>query len=600
MIESKVVHSGWEDLVALDDELGAMWERTQAIVSDGRLTDDLLVELTSIYNNVAYIFLYLEANVEHANYDRLLHWRAVFHENPDLDRRILGLLETMCCEDPEAEEARNAYVAQLTEKAVHPARDRAAISTSLLSANEVLAATASDQVSLLDRLGVSASPEAAPAAFYKLASNAGTVQTRGKLASAWTATRDRRRDELIGHIDAMVETRRRSSVEAGFETVLDQTLVRSRVTPGQVDGFLDQYLGSALESHRALETYICQAIGVKERPLEHFGFYMKALLRGTSPPTFPIDDCLAYIFRVAEEAFELRIEDLASDDPHLIATRVWHGSVEMGRIHFDLWDAERKTVGANHTIGLRNRTDWGKLVQRPLAHVSCRFRRNTRGTGMITFQNVHSLFHEFGHAMNHLLIRKRISNRSGLEFLPLERIEFLSMWFEKWAYHPAFTAQLSDGARGREAVELCQQVKKLEFCRTYVERAVSAALDFDVHCRTSGGLADSFRELDERYGIGRYCALGDFPLFFTWPMYVANPGANFAYLFGSAFSCDQFMPYQTKPLGQLPADPPSRTRFAGCFDFDLATDMPDHRRVFEFYDLAIAAGMDNLDGSPTR
>jgi oligopeptidase A len=158
------------------------------------------------------------------------------------------------------------------------------------------------------------------------------------------------------------------------------------------------------------------------------------------------------------------------------------------------------------------------------------------------------------------------------------------MWFEKWVYHPDLAEHLTLRTGEVEGLALAQRVKMLEYRRTHVDRAVTAALDFEVHRRRTGGLRESFAELDERFAISRCCTLGDFPLYFTWPMFQANPGANFAYLWGAADSAARFEPFLAKRIEQAP--PPAQTRalFASCFDYDEPSAVPDSGAVFRFYD----------------
>jgi oligopeptidase A len=256
----------------------------------------------------------------------------------------------------------------------------------------------------------------------------------------------------------------------------------------------------------------------------------------------------------------------------------------VGRINFDLWSSQARLRGANTTRGIRNRTEYAGIVQQPVAYVSCRFERASDGTDRINFQNVHSLFHEFGHAVNHLLIRRRMPNESGLDSLPLERLEILSMWFEKWVYHPSFGQHLTMTSDGEAGLKVAQEVKRLEYQRTHVERGVTAAVDLLIHAAGSVGFLPAFHELDEQYGISSCCSPGDFPVYFTWPMFQANPGANFVYLWGSAYSSQRFVPFTRQPLEKAPDPGQVRAAFGGSFDFDQPCEEPDSAAIFDFYD----------------
>ncbi|WP_405590122.1 M3 family metallopeptidase [Streptomyces sp. NBC_01190] len=576
-----------ESLSEMDDALATMMTRLREITAAAELTQDTLIEITSIYNNVAYIFLYLEANDEFVNFDRLLPWRDAFHKDHALDVRILAMLESLRCDDPEAEDARLAYVQQLREKLETPDPQAEEELERLLSqAKDTLGAVRQQQAGLLERLKASPEGTAPPAVFYLLSSRIDSAATRRKLGRAWRAESDKHLDRMVALVDSMVAVRRRRSAAAGHPSVLAETLVKCMVGEDEAAAFLDDYLARALAGHETLESEVRDVLGGDDGSMDHFAYCLRSVSRGLKPPLFDLDGCLDVVFTVARRVFGLAVEPVRTGSAHVLTVTVRRDGEEIGQVNFDLWDTETKTVGANHTKGIRNRTEWSGLVQRPVAYVSCRFQPGTDGTGRITFQNLHSLFHEFGHAVNHLLIRKRVSNRSGLEYLPLERLEFMSMWFEKWAYHPDLGPALGLSAHEEEGLALCRRAKMLEYRRTYLERAVTSVLDFDVHRRGDGGIAQSFHRLDERFGIGRYCALGDFPLYFTWPMFTANPGANFAYPFGAAFSAQTFTPFLARALDEsAPADAPAL--FGSCVDFDAPTSVPGLDAVFSFYDEAV-------------
>jgi oligopeptidase A len=143
---------------------------------------------------------------------------------------------------------------------------------------------------------------------------------------------------------------------------------------------------------------------------------------------------------------------------------------------------------------------------------------------------------------------------------------------------------LSLSSEGSEALTLSQYIKMLEYRRTHVDRAVTAALDFYVHHRDSSGLEKSFDVLDEQLGISRYCSLGDFPAYFIWPMLQANPGANFAYLWGAGDSAEKFAPLMEKTFEDMPSPAEIRAMFSACFDFNEPSIEPDSRAIFSFYE----------------
>jgi oligopeptidase A len=578
---------GQHDLTEIEDALDGMTSRVQTIVAQPSLTQDTMVELLAIYNNAAYVFLYLEAVDDMTNLERLLPRRDVLFKNPEVDRRVLDLLLDLRCPNPEAERSRELYVAELRKKEhdADPAADER-IDELLAEARTVIDEVQHDQHAVLERIGGGTIRANPAAVFHKLMGDIRNPTVREKLARTWAAQRDRRQDALTGLVDEMIAARRASSARNSHGSVLARTLTRCRVSEANVESFLERYLTHALRSHEKLASEIRDVVGDVADPMVHFQFAMRTVFHDVRAPKFALDDCLAYIFSVARDVFGITLRRTGGVGSGVTTVRAHVGGQEVGLINFDPWRAGSGT-SVSHTTGLRNRTEWSGIVQRPVAYVSCPFRRDEDGVGRLTFQNVHSLFHEFGHAVNHLLIRKRISMGSGLEHLPPERLEHLSMWFEKWVYHPEFGRHLPMSDDDRAALKNCVRIKMIEYRRTYVERAVAALMDFHVHRRPAGGLRDSFERLDEKFGVSRCSSFGDFPAYFTWPMYMAHPGANFSYLWGAADSCHKFLPFLDLTLDEIAMRPWMRDAFASCFDFDMPSAVPDSAAVFAFYDPAV-------------
>lgn len=575
-----------ETVGVIAESLEGMLSRVEAILAEPPLTEETLVEIMAITNNVAYVFLYLEAVNDTESVQRLTPWRDAFDQNPDLDDRVLGRLLEMRCDDPDVEESRLEYIAHLRRRKIHDSSVDEEIGGLLDGAKALLDSMWREQRRLLERITHGGEIERPAVALHQLMSRMESSATRSKLARAWAAQRDPFSDRIATVIDEMVSLRRRQAEREGFPSPLDRSLRRSKVTHREIADFLDRYLEEATRCQRRLAEEVRDVAGDVADPLVHFEYALQTSFRGSTTPMFVLDDCLQYICEVARSVFGLTFQRVNGTHPEIITMSVWRGGDEIGHINFDLWDAGRKTIAANHTTGIRNRTDWSGRVQRPVAYVSCRFQRDPQGVDLITFQNVHSLYHEFGHAVNHLLVRKRISYQSGLEYLPPERLEYLSMWFEKWVYHPEFVRRMSLTSEDREAVERCRRIKLVEYRRTYVERGVTAAVDFDVHRRAEGTVRESFDRLDDRFGIAGHCAFGDVPGYFTWPMYMAKPGANFSYLWGAASSCENFEPFARLGLDEIALKPELAAVFDVCFDFQLPTTVPDSGALFRFYESA--------------
>jgi len=571
-----------DSLVATERSLAAMKERLDAILDAPALTEETLVEITAILNNVSYVFLYLEANDDQVSYGRLLPFRDAFYRNDALDARILGKLHELSCSESGTEQARLAYIRQLEDKRHRPDPEdgvgMAALRAEAKAAETRLAAA---QTAFLERLGAKVIGRPS-VAFYRLAGRTENPALRAKFALAWYKVADEEAATRASIVDRMIALRHRSAGRHRLASPMAGTLEKCRLPEARIAEFLASYLDSALAAQSKLEAALVSAFGDAEAPFSHFGRYMRAHFQHKSVPLFDLDRCLDYAFGMARAVFGLEFRAELAPGGAVFVADVSRNGLPAGRINFDLWLQNCQNRGANHTLGLRNRAEWRRIVQRPEAYVSCRFAQGPDGGRKITFQNVHSLLHEFGHAINHLLMQEQMPNRSGLEYLPLERLEFLSMWSEKWVYHPAFAKALGLDAAAQQELALCQDAKKIEYVSTFAERALIASLDFACH-RTPGlSLREAYDRLDRDHGIGRFVRFSEIPQYFAWPMFVANPGANFSYLFGATWSVEAFLPFMAADPAQC-IPPGTEARFAPCFRVEMPSPCLDPARLPEFY-----------------
>lgn len=567
----------------MECDLSGMRARLNELLTAQPFEDRHFVEVSAIFNNVSYLFLYLESNSIHINFDELLPWREKFFNDERLDNQLLAVISRLSCAESDVEKSRLAYIDFLSVKRradTGPGVERTA--NGLSRAKEILEGITADVTAFLESLdanGVGTRPDAT---FYALASRIGNPATRRKLHKAWRRVRDRRLDDLTAAIDDLTRARWDEAYRQGFPTVARQTFERCGVSVEQAEAFLDASIVRALESQAEL----CRIIGGKQMPngasMDEFGYHLTERFSGNVVPMLALDGCLHFAFDAARRVLGLEFERIDSAGDELTVDVLKEGC-RAGRIHFDLWAEHGQVKDANFTRGLRNRTAWNTVEQIPVAHVSCRFRRTDDSCEVLHFQNVHSLLHEFGHALNHLFIKRRMPNQSGLEYLPIERLEILGMWFEKWIYHREFASYLANTGIDPRHLAVAQEIKFLEYRRTHMDRVITAAIDLIIHEYPDMGAKDAFQWLDDRFGIDEFCDLGAILPGFTWPMMQSNPGAYFAYIWGAGKSAEMFAPFLASALADGPDPRVTWDMLAECFEFDHPSTPPSVESVFAFY-----------------
>lgn len=158
-------------------------------------------------------------------------------------------------------------------------------------------------------------------------------------------------------------------------------------------------------------------------------------------PYFPMPQVTAGLFRLAETLFDIRIHEITD-----IAT--WHSDVTtyalrdpqdaiIGFFFLDPYARDNKRSGAWMDECRGRRVDRAGL-QHPIAYLTCNFAPPLDGKpALLTHDEVLTLFHEFGHALQHLLTKVDEADVSGIRGVPWDAVELPSQFMENWCYERA-------------------------------------------------------------------------------------------------------------------------------------------------------------------
>ena len=182
-----------------------------------------------------------------------------------------------------------------------------------------------------------------------------------------------------------------------------------------------------------------------ERLREHRFAYSEEELR----PYFPMPGVLDGLFGLAQRLFDVKIEVADGEAP------VWHEDVRFFRVN----DAHGKPVAAfyldpyarsgekrggawmDECVGRALAGEcpgWQQLddgVRLPVAYLVC---NGTPPVGdrpsLMTFDEVNTLFHEFGHGLQHMLTRVDYGMAAGIRNIEWDAVELPSQFMENFCY----------------------------------------------------------------------------------------------------------------------------------------------------------------------
>ncbi|CDY40105.1 BnaC02g00250D [Brassica napus] len=149
----------------------------------------------------------------------------------------------------------------------------------------------------------------------------------------------------------------------------------------------------------------------------------------------------------------------------------------------------------------------GSSVRLPVAQMVC---NQTPPVGdkpsLMTFREVETVFHEFGHALQHMLTKEDEGLVAGIRNIEWDAVELPSQFMENWCYHRDTLMSIAKHYQTGET--LPEDVyKKLLAARTFRAGSLSlrqlkfATVDLELHTKYVPGGTESIYDVDQRVSI---------------------------------------------------------------------------------------------------
>ncbi|KAG6747568.1 hypothetical protein POTOM_047454 [Populus tomentosa] len=146
----------------------------------------------------------------------------------------------------------------------------------------------------------------------------------------------------------------------------------------------------------------------------------------------------------------------------------------------------------------------GTAPRLPIAHMVC---NQTPPVGdkpsLMTFREVETVFHEFGHALQHMLTKQDEGLVAGIRGIEWDAVELPSQFMENWCYHRETLMGIAKHYETGES--LPEEVYlKLLAARTFRAGSFSlrqikfASLDLELHTKYIPGALESIYDVDQR------------------------------------------------------------------------------------------------------
>jgi Zn-dependent oligopeptidase len=243
-------------------------------------------------------------------------------------------------------------------------------------------------------------------------------------------------------------------------------------------------------------------------------------------PFFKVDKCMEGVFTVASKLYDIKFKErkdipVYHDDVKTYEVKTSDGK-HVGVLYTDLFARPSKQNGAWMTTFRGQFRTKEKDIRSHVAIV-CNFTKPTESRpSLLTFNELTTLFHEFGHALHALLSECKYESLSGAN-VSWDFVELPSQIFENWAYEKecldTFAVHHETGEKiSKELVERLLKTRTFQEGRATLRQLGFALLDMAWHSgdpRSVNDISDFEREataetevLPRVEGSGSTCAFG--------------------------------------------------------------------------------------------
>jgi peptidyl-dipeptidase Dcp len=310
----------------------------------------------------------------------------------------------------------------------------------------------------------------------------------------------------------------------GYETfahyALEETMAK---TPEKVTSFLEDLwkpsIAKANEEIAEIKTMMNKdGISGDVQPWD-YSFYSEKIRKAKFDldeqelaPYFSIEGVREGIFMVTNKLWGLKFKQITNVPVYHPDVTSWEvmeaDGTHLGVLFMDMHPRSSKRGGAWMTSYRPQTMKDGKRVA-PVISIVCNFTKPTSTTpALLTFDEVTTFFHEFGHALHGLLSDVKYKSLAGTS-VSRDFVELPSQVMENWAADPVVLKMYAKHYK-TGAVIPDELIEKLEKAATFgqgfatTEYLASSLLDMDYHSITSpiSGKATDYEENSmKKYGL---------------------------------------------------------------------------------------------------
>lgn len=261
------------------------------------------------------------------------------------------------------------------------------------------------------------------------------------------------------------------------EYVLEERMAES---PKKVFNFLNQLLTAATpyaEKEIAQLKELSKADKIDKMEAYDHAYYAEKLRKQKFDlndeelkPFFPLEKVQDAVFDLAGKLFNLDFKEVTDIQKYHSEVRVYEvfeSNSLKAVLYVDYFPRKGKRAGAWMT-SFKNQWKKDSTDSRPHISVVCNFSKPTADTpSLLTFQEVTTLFHEFGHALHGILADTQYPNLSGTS-VKWDFVELPSQFLENYCYEPEFLKTFAKHYQTGEVLS-DEKIKKINESKNFME-----------------------------------------------------------------------------------------------------------------------------------
>lgn len=267
----------------------------------------------------------------------------------------------------------------------------------------------------------------------------------------------------------------------GYENYADYVLEeRMAKSPTQVKSFLNELLEKAkpyAEKEAEELKKLAKADGIEDMESYDHTFYAERLRKQKFDiddeelkPYFQLEKVQEAVFGLAKTLFGLEFKETSEIQNYHEEVKTYE-IFEDGKfkalLYADYFPRKGKRAGAWMT-SFKSQSIKNGENNRPHISVVCNFSKPTSDTpSLLTFQEVTTLFHEFGHALHGVLANTTYPNLSGTS-VKWDFVELPSQFLENYCYEPEFLKTFAKHYQTGEVLPN-EKIQKISDSKNFME-----------------------------------------------------------------------------------------------------------------------------------